>query len=90
MTVTSRIATEESMVRLITWTRQKSEYQLEPCKYLLSSCTEFADFQTSKDQWKRKSCTEVEVERRKLEVETREPIQDIGSNWNTTDVIEYS
>ena len=64
----SRIVTEEAKVCLITWTRQKFEYQLKPCNF---SCTDLADLQISKDQWKGKSYTELEVERRKLEVESR-------------------
>ena len=47
MPAVSRIATEESKVRLITSTRQKFEYQLKPCNF---SCTDLADLQISKDQ----------------------------------------
>ena len=50
------------MVRVITWTRQKFEYQLEPCKYSLRSCTDS----------RFPNIGELEVERRKLEVEGRE------------------
>ena len=55
------LATEESMVRLITWTRQKLECQLEPWNYLLRSGTD-SQFP---------NISELKVERRKLEVESR-------------------
>ena len=47
------------MVRVITLTRQKFEYQLEPCKYSLRSCTDSRS----------PNISELEVQRRKLEVE---------------------
>ena len=49
-------------MRVITWTRQKFEYQLDPCKYSLRSCTD-SQFP---------NISELEIERRTLEVEGRE------------------
>ena len=68
MTVALRTATEESVVRLPTLTRQKFEYQLKPCNF---ACIDLADFQISKGHWKGKSYTELEIERRKVQVESR-------------------
>ena len=47
MTVALRIATEESVVRLPTLTRQKFEFQLKPCHFV---GIDLADFQISKGQ----------------------------------------